>query len=147
MVQEQTAQPPPIPGVSRPRRKSRGQSLVEFALITPVLVLILAISADFGRAFSAYIGIASAAREGASYGMQSTTNSTDCAGIRTAAAEAMPAMFGVSPSPAVCATGVDAYNYRYVQVTVSYTFTPIIRVPPIPNSLTMSRTVRMRVIQ
>jgi TadE-like protein len=45
-----------------------GQSMVEFALILPALVLIIAGIFDLGRAFFAYISITNAAREGARYG-------------------------------------------------------------------------------
>ncbi len=47
----------------------RGQSLVEFALILPLLVLILMGVFDFGRAFFAYNAISGGAREGARYGV------------------------------------------------------------------------------
>lgn len=50
------------------RRRSRAQSLVEFALVTPILLLIFAGLADFGRAFYAYVAIENAAKEGALYG-------------------------------------------------------------------------------
>lgn len=59
-----------------PKRRNRdhsaresGQSLVEFALILPVLVLILMGVFDFGRAFFAYNAISNGAREGARYGV------------------------------------------------------------------------------
>jgi hypothetical protein len=42
-----------------------GQSLVEFALILPLFVLIIVGVFDIGRAFFAYIAISNAAREGA----------------------------------------------------------------------------------
>jgi hypothetical protein len=50
------------------RRTLRGQSLVEFALVAPILLLIFAGAADFGRAFYAYVAIENAAKEGALYG-------------------------------------------------------------------------------
>jgi hypothetical protein len=50
------------------RRPSRGQSLVEFALVTPLLLLVLAGAADLGRAFYAYVAIENAAKEGAFFG-------------------------------------------------------------------------------
>src|SRR5690606_38215523 len=59
------------------RKASRGQALVELALIVPILVLMLAIAADFGRALTAYITVSSAAREGAAYGMLSEENAHD----------------------------------------------------------------------
>ncbi len=43
----------------------RGQSMVEFALILPLFVLIIIGVFDLGRAFFAFISISNAAREGA----------------------------------------------------------------------------------
>jgi Flp pilus assembly protein TadG len=45
--------------------KNAGQSLVEFALILPLFVLIIIGVFDLGRAYFAYIAISNAAREGA----------------------------------------------------------------------------------
>ena len=50
------------------RRRERGQSLVETAVVFPLLVLLLAAIIDFGRAFDAYIILTNAAREGARFG-------------------------------------------------------------------------------
>ena len=49
----------------RRRHRSRGQSLVELALILPVLLLLIASALDLGRIFYSQITIANAAREGA----------------------------------------------------------------------------------
>jgi hypothetical protein len=51
-----------------PRWRERGSSLVETALVMPVLLMLLAGVADVGRAFSDYIVLTGAAREGARYG-------------------------------------------------------------------------------
>lgn len=57
--------------MARDREKTthpeRGANLVEMALILPLLLLLIAAIADFGRAFNAYIVITNAAREGARY--------------------------------------------------------------------------------
>ena len=49
-------------------RSERGQSLVELALVLPLLILLLAGMADLGRAFFSYIEITNAAQEGARAG-------------------------------------------------------------------------------
>lgn len=49
-------------------RSEKGQSLVEMAFALPVLVLLLAIVVDAGRAFDASIVLKNAAREGARFG-------------------------------------------------------------------------------
>jgi len=51
-----------------PRRGQRGQALAEFALIAPVLLLIVVAIADFGRLYNSMVAIESAAREAADYG-------------------------------------------------------------------------------
>ena len=54
-----------LPFRRRHGRKSRGQSLVEFALILPVFLVFLAATLDLGRVFYANISLNNAAREGA----------------------------------------------------------------------------------
>ena len=61
--------------------RSRGQGLVEFALVLPILLLIFAAAADFGRAFYAYVAIENAVKEGAIYGARNplcATPTTSC---------------------------------------------------------------------
>ncbi len=53
---------------NRHRDRSRGQSLLEFALVVPILLLIFAGAADLGRIFYTYVSIENAAKEGALYG-------------------------------------------------------------------------------
>ncbi len=55
----------------RDRERSRGQSVVEFALVLPILLLLLAATVDFGRLFYAYVAVENAAKEGALYGARS----------------------------------------------------------------------------
>jgi Flp pilus assembly protein TadG len=47
------------------RRSSRGQGLVEFALVIPIFLLVLVAIFDLGRAVFAYNTLTNAAREGA----------------------------------------------------------------------------------
>jgi Flp pilus assembly protein TadG len=50
-----------------PTHAQQGQSLVETALVLPILILLLAIVVDAGRLFDASIVLVQAAREGARY--------------------------------------------------------------------------------
>jgi Flp pilus assembly protein TadG len=66
---------------------SRGQTLVEFALILPAFLLLAVVLFDFGRGVYYYSAIHNAAREGARYGAAnpmyaSGTVSADAAGMR-----------------------------------------------------------------
>lgn len=45
----------------------RGQSLVEFALVAPLLIILMVGILDVGRAVNAYVTISNAAREGSHY--------------------------------------------------------------------------------
>lgn len=70
-------------------RRVRGQSLVEFALVFPILMLILFGILDFGRAIYTYNTIGNAARDG----------------VRVAVVNQNPAGTGCTPGAA--ATGAD----------------------------------------
>ncbi len=48
-------------------RRGRGQSLVEFALVLPVVILVVLMALDFGRVFMGWVGVNSMARVGAHY--------------------------------------------------------------------------------
>ena len=52
----------------RPRKREDGQSLVEFALVIPIFLLVLFAIVDFGMAFHAWITVTNSAREGARLG-------------------------------------------------------------------------------
>ena len=51
-----------LPFVRRRQRVSRGQAMVEFALILPILVLLLLLAVDFGRVFFGWVAINNASR-------------------------------------------------------------------------------------
>lgn len=72
----------------------RAQAMVEFALVLPILLLLIVGLLEVGRAIFMYSAIFSAAREGVRYGSASGNNLAgdplyqDCAGIRDAAKNA-----------------------------------------------------------
>ncbi len=53
------------------RAKSSGQSLVEFVLILPIMLVLLGVAVDFGRLFYTYVAVENAAKEGALVGARS----------------------------------------------------------------------------
>ena len=67
----------PLPVTFRPsrrrRKRSRGQSLVELALIAPVFLILLATAIDLGRLLYSQIVISNAAKEGALVASQGGT--------------------------------------------------------------------------
>jgi len=100
------------------RERTRGQSLVEFALCIPVLILILIGIFDLGRVFNAYIVVTNASREGAYFGV---LNPSDTDGIVARAINEAQGS-GVSLSSdniTVTSSGVSGSPMR---VTVAYDF-------------------------
>lgn len=74
---------------SRARPRSRGQGLVEFALVIPLFLLLLMALFDLGRAVFIYNSITNAVREGARLGIvnQDTNTITNRAVQQSAMAE------------------------------------------------------------
>jgi Flp pilus assembly protein TadG len=98
---------------------SRGQALVEFALVLPALLLLMLGIMEFGRAVYASNALANAAREGARYGI---INPTDTSGIQ---AHALATAVGLSLSPdsvSVAFPDVQSTAGKRIRVIVSYHF-------------------------
>jgi Flp pilus assembly protein TadG len=112
--------PPPSGGR---KTRDRGSAAVEFALVLPLLLLIVFGIIDFGRALNAQITLTQAAREGVRLAALGDTG----AAIQARAAAAAPGLSGVTVTVAAsCAPG--AGPTADAQVNVSYTFsfiTPI----------------------
>jgi len=73
-------------------RHSQGQGLVEFALILPVVLLVMLGTIEFGYVFTVYSGMFNAAREGTRYG---AVNPKDVTGVY---ATARKKIFLIDPS-------------------------------------------------
>jgi Flp pilus assembly protein TadG len=69
--------------MGRSRRKSRGQSLVEFAVTVPILILLVAGTLELGRGYTFAVATSDAARDAARYvaGKTSSTNGPGLAGM------------------------------------------------------------------
>ena len=126
---------------------NRGQSLAEFAIVLPVLLILVLGSIDLGRLFFAYISITNAARIGAQYASTSPNASTDVTGIRDAAVADTNGLTDTSSTnPDVSiATGADGQGHMYAEVTVDYTYSTLFPWPVIPASVSVERTVRAMV--
>jgi Flp pilus assembly protein TadG len=86
MNHQRTARLPFGRGMARSRRhRSRGQTLVEFALVFPIFVVLMAGIADFGFGLYQYMNVINAARIGARFGIISPANAL---GIQNAAQSA-----------------------------------------------------------
>ncbi|GGB43479.1 hypothetical protein GCM10011492_38090 [Flexivirga endophytica] len=110
----------------RPTRREHGASAVEFALVLPLLVLLIGGMVDFGRAFYTEVTLTNAAREGARSAMYG-----NAPGDRASqAAETVP---GATVSTDTCAKGVNTGD---VSVTVQAPFQWVI-LGPAMNLITL----------
>lgn len=104
---------------------SRGQSLVEFALLLPVFVLFVVVIFDLGRAIYYYSAIYNAAREGARYG---AVQPNDATGMRTRAVNYAIGL-GLTLTDVTAGAGpvqvIDGFPNPTVRVQVVYTFRPV----------------------
>src|SRR5512135_827198 len=60
------------------RRRSRGQAMVEFALVLPVLLILLMVLIEVARLFSAWLIVENSAREAARYAVTGQFNPANC---------------------------------------------------------------------
>lgn len=121
---------------SERRLQSQGQALVEFALVAPILALLLLGATDMTRAFYTYIVLSNASREAARVIVDYPQQYSDTAACTAAQKEASPFVSlscgGASPtiiiSPAAN-TGVTppqrVPGRQTVTVTTKATFQPI----------------------
>lgn len=125
-------------------RDSRlGAAAVELAILLPLLGFLFVAGVDFARVFYHFLTITNCARNGAVYASYDSDQAVDTAGIQAAALQDASSL---SPTPSVAsANGVDASGNPYVQVTVTYPFQTFASYPGIPRSITVTRTVQMRV--
>jgi Flp pilus assembly protein TadG len=124
---------------------------VEFAIVLPVLVLIVIGCVDLGRFLYYYIAVTNAAEEGATFGSlnppawYSSSAAWETAVINAATGEAPGLRMNGASAPISSSnvTVVDPPQNGVIQVTVSYTFQPILQYPWLPKNVVLSRTVAM----
>jgi len=121
----------------------RGNALVEFALVLPLLLLIFAGIVDFGFLFQRYEVITNAAREGARIGVLPGYEAADVqqrvldyvqAGLSMSADDAAAAVGTPDVQMVMLAAGTGA-PFAATQVTVSFTYNYLI-IGPIVNLVT-----------
>jgi hypothetical protein len=104
----------------RYRHMTRGQSLVEFALIAPLLFAMMFILVELGIIFSIYVGLTNSAREGARAGVAYQYVQT-------------------SPASTPATNTVDADRAVLMDVAIANTLNPIIRVDGIDDLGTVAQ--------
>ncbi len=108
-------------------RSDRGAAAVEFALIVPVLLLLLLGIVEFGRAYHAQLSVSAAAREAVR--VMAIDNDVDAAvsTARNAAASLVPPVDEdlVVVTPEQCAPGIDVtVVIEYPMVFITGAFAP-----------------------
>ncbi len=146
-------------------RRQRGNALVEFTLLVPILLLLGLGVADFGRVFYYGMITSNAAHAGAAYGIRN--NYTNVTGMQNAAiqdtglsstqfnaanvpeASCFLRCPGTTTEMACTVTNLDSCGteqaYIYVRVRTQYVFNTLTQYPAIPTSTTLHGLAIMRV--
>lgn len=101
----------------RKRHKERGAAAVEFALVVPLLIVLVIGIAEFGRAYHVQTTISGAAREGVRVMALQNSPSNARSTVKAYAPQLNLSDSQIAVSPSACTVGGTA------QVTVSYPFT------------------------
>ena len=99
------------------RRGEKSQALVEFALVSPVLLLLSFGIIDFGRAMYFYVTIGNTAREVARYAQTASLPMPTFANGLTVALQHSPSVILSAPCPSGPVTGVPPLNTGWVYIT------------------------------
>lgn len=129
-----------------------GAAAVEFAAVLPFLLFLAVIATDWARLLHHCITIEQAARSGAAYAADKTTQSesryyspNESAAVESIVrAEAAGLTQSRLPAPSV-SNFTAADGKPMVTVTVQYQFSTITRFPGVPENQTLTRRVTMRV--
>jgi TadE-like protein len=157
------AQPTPA---ARARKRQRGQSTAELALILPILAIIAVAIGDFGRIYASIVTLESGVREAADYGAFSDANWDEvkfpgssamtlsemerraCTAVST-----LPGYVG-APDNSTCSNPVFTFDgaaatttggVKVVRATATFTFHTAMSFPPLPDSVTLVRQARFAV--
>lgn len=143
----------------RLRREEGASSLIEAALLLPIVVLLLLGSVDFGRAWYINLEIAGASEAGALYGVQ---NPVDTAGMQAAAVLDAPdissltstAVYGTECSDGTSVTASTlpvplclVNSVTYVEVATSMQYKPYFTYPGMNATWTLASKTRLRTTQ
>jgi hypothetical protein len=146
-----------------PESRSRGQALVELALIMPFLMLLAVGTIELGRAFLALGTVEAGAYRGAVYSAFARANALDQAAIReTVVADWGPLpLSSTNPTVTVvvgqeslacrptafpCPTQPsDSVGFDTVQIVVAYELTPLMSWPGVPSIPILRSSVAMRI--
>jgi Flp pilus assembly protein TadG len=115
-------------------RGEKGAELVEMALVTPILIVLMAAIFDFGMLFRTWETVTNAAREGARVGVLSGYSATDVkarvdqymavTGLANSCSTATYTA-GVCPAPSTVGACAVCVGVGPIVTTTAVTFTPV----------------------
>ena len=111
--------------LTRRCRSERGAELIELAMVTPILLLILGGIVDFGFLFRAWENVTNAAREGArvgilpSYGCEDSNPNVQDRVDQYMAAAGITGSYTVESTPTTVTTGAGTFTACSVLVTLT----------------------------
>jgi Flp pilus assembly protein TadG len=112
-------------------RDESGASMVEFAIVLPVLCLFIFGAIDFGRGLKVYNNLAAAARDGARYGatLDDPTTAASKLAIVARTQNSFQNSMGMTLPAAKVQVGTDA-GPTYVRVDIAnYQYVPLTPIP------------------
>jgi Flp pilus assembly protein TadG len=138
--------------------------MLEFAIIAPMLILLVIGLIEMGRYLNYAVLVGDASRAGVQYGAQNLESAADFTGMRTAAlndGQNTTGMTAVATNSCQCAdlspcnptdnppdcSAAGNYRILYVQVTTTGNFTSLFHYPGIPNTVTVVQTATRQVAQ
>jgi Flp pilus assembly protein TadG len=142
--------------------EDRAQTLIELALVIPMMLLLLLGIIEIGRYAELSVVVANAARAGVQYGAQNLATAANTAGIQSAALNdgqnapglsvtSVNILCGCSGSTpgSACPVSCSSPNHPlvYVQVNTEGNFNALFNYPGIPSPLVVNGSAEMRVAQ
>lgn len=129
-------------------RSERGAAVVEFAVVLPVLLILITGIIDFGRMYAVAASLAAAAHDGARMGaaLADPRDAAQVAAVRARVVGLFQPMGGDPLTPAGVAVALDPTG-TWVTVTVSnYTYRPVTPIAPLIGlgTVTLNRTASFR---
>ena len=125
-------------------RDERGQSVVEFALILPFMLLLVLGVVDYSRVYYMDVQVLQAARNGAAFASASNTNANNQLGVHNSSLQNVDLPNNTNVNENVVN---DNSGGQSVQVTVEAQFNTLVNWPGLPHSFMLRRTVEAKVLQ
>ena len=148
---------------NRNRNPRKGAAMVEFALLIPLLGMIMVGAVDLSRVFHEAKTVADAARSGVQFGSNSNAHSVDSSGIELATrrdAVNLPGTLTVTPDTFCRCEGQadpkqkgdcssincpEGPSHVYVEVSTGGTFQTMIQYPGVPYSVGLQQEAVFRI--